>query len=515
MSKRASGMFIQSAPPPDAQRMARRVWVYRTVLESILAGHLLPGTRLPAARQLAAEWGVARGAVDEAFEQLQMEGYLQRRVGDGSYVASPLPHAPPTLPTAPGLARPLSQSANRVLQRFAPYLGRPRALEQPRSLLAPMPLFPRSPLTSGFRLDIWRRLMHRALADDQRDSLGYGPAAGLDVAREAIARHVSLSRGTPCSPEQVLVINGPMQAIELIARVLLEPGDTVWVEDPGHGSLGALLEVLHAKVCPVPLDERGFNVALGRSLAPQAAAVYLHPLTQFPLGVVTDQGRRLELLQWADEAGAWIIEGNFNDELALAPRLPMSLLRMDKSDRVLMMGTLEGVMFPSLRVAYLVLPRHLVPVFVAMRGLLGDHTSMATQVALAHFIDEGHLSTRIRDLRADVRLRTLALQQAVARHVPAWARLGSLDGGTHVCLHLPADVSDMDAVSAIRRQGVLSLALSSICARPAGRNALVLGHAAFAPAHIERAVAIMGRVLGGLRASAATASNYQPSGESR
>lgn len=514
MSKRASGVFIQRSPPPDAHKVARRVWVYRAVLESIMRGSLPPGARLPAARQLASDWSVARGAVDDAFEQLQIEGYLQRRVGDGTYVASPLPHLPVGAPAAPGMKRPLSQTAQHVLDRFAPYLGKPRQLEQAITVLTPMPLFARAPLTEGFALDVWRRLMVRALGDAHRDMLDYGPAAGLDTLRESIARHVSLTRGTACAAEQVLVVNSPMQGIELIARVLLEPGDTVWVEEPGHGSLPTLFEVLHARVCPVPLDLRGFNTALGRSLAPHAAAVYLHPQTQFPLGTVTDSERRAELLQWADEQAAWVIEGNFNDELSLGTSQPLSLQRLDRSDRVLLMGTFEGLMFPSLRVAYLVLPTHLVPVFAAMRGLLGDHTSMPTQLALSWFIDDGHLSSRIRDLRRKLQRRTQALCAAVRRHVPDWASLGSLDGGTHACLHLPTDVSDMDAASAVRKLGVLVIALSSVSLRPQGRNALVLGHGPFDEDTIERAVAVIGRALRSLRVGRAMPA-YQPTGDNR
>ncbi|MFN0185986.1 MAG: aminotransferase class I/II-fold pyridoxal phosphate-dependent enzyme, partial [Aquabacterium sp.] len=254
MTKKASGILLRPLPGEGPRQPSRRVWVYRTVLDAIVNGSLAVGTRLPAARQLAAEWGMARGPVDEAYEQLQIEGWLQRRVGDGTYVASQLPRkvaGPARLP------RPLSQAAQRVLDRFAPYLGQPRQMEQPSRLLSPMPLFARAPMTEGFPLDIWRRLLARAWGDDQLDHMGYGPPAGLDDLRESVARHVSLTRGLVCTPQQVVVVNGPMQAIELIARVLLEPGDRVWIEDPGHTSLPALLEVLHMKVQPVPLDLQG------------------------------------------------------------------------------------------------------------------------------------------------------------------------------------------------------------------------------------------------------------------
>jgi GntR family transcriptional regulator/MocR family aminotransferase len=477
--------------------------VYQTVLDAIHRNVLIPGARLPSARQLAADWGVARGAVDEAFAQLQVEGYLERRVGDGTYVTR---RAKPTVQTdTPRVLRPPTQSAQQVLNRFSVYLGKPKQLELPHVLLTPVPLYPRAPMIEQFPLAIWRRLVLRALGEPYRPHLSYGPAAGLPALREAIARHLSLTRATLCSPQQVLVLNSPMQAVELIGRVLLEPGDKVWLEDPGHASLVSLFQVLHAQVVGVPLDARGLDVAAGRAAAPDAAAVYLHPLTQFPLGVRTDSARRSELLHWADESGAWVIEGNFNDEIAHDAEAPAAFQALDRSDRVLLMGTFEGIMFPSLRLAYLVVPTRLVDVFIAMRGLLGDHTNASLQLAMAAFIDEGHLSNHLRALRLHSRERRDALVQAVRRHVPPWARLGPTAAGTFACLHLPAAVRDMDVVRRIREHGVMAIALSSTCITPGTWNALVLGYGAFEPKAIDAAVRVIGRAL----VEVARAASYQ------
>ncbi len=493
LAKQAAGAIIQPLLPASNARMPRRLRVYQTVLDAIQRGHLKPGTRLPSARQLAADWRVARGAVDEAFAQLQMEGYLERRVGDGTYVASrPQPARPET---AKSVVRPLSQSAGQVLNRMAVYLGKPRQIELPHRLIAPAPLFARAPMLDAFPLSTWRRLVTRALGEPYRDHLSYGPAAGLPALRESIARHLSLTRATLCLPEQVLVLNSPSQAVELIARVLLEPGDPVWLEDPGHASLLSLFQALHARVVGVSFDERGLDVAAGRAAAPNAAAVYLHPLTQFPLGVRTDSARRAELLQWADESGAWIIEGNFNDEIAHDAEAPTAFQAMDRSDRVLLMGTFEGIMFPALRLAYLVVPTRLVDVFIAMRGLLGDHTNTSLQLAMAAFIDEGHLSNHLRTLRQLSRERRDALVAAVRRHVPPWARLGPTAAGTFACLHLPPAVRDMEVVRRIREQGVIAIALSSTCIQPGRWNALVLGYGAFDPRTIEQSVRVIGRAL--------------------
>jgi GntR family transcriptional regulator/MocR family aminotransferase len=475
------------------ERVTRRVLVYRTVLEAIRSGALAPGTRLPSARQLAAEWGYARGAVDEAFEQLQAEGLLERHTGDGSYVAAT--RTPFAADAEPPAYRALSGAAQKVLTRFSAYLGKPQRLDAPTVNLVSQPLFPRAPLIDHFPLDVWRRLLARAHAEPQRHQLSYGAAEGLPQLREAIARHLMLARGTACRAEEVLIVNSPMQAIELIARVLLEPGDTVWLEDPGHRSLVTLFEVLHARVVGVPLDEQGLMVARGRELAPNAAAVYLHALTQFPLGQRTSLERRLALLQWAERSGAWLIDANFNDEITHDATAPTPLRMLDRSGRVLVMGTLEGIMYPSLRVAYLVVPAKLADVFAEMRGLLGDHTNVALQQALAWFVDEGHMSAHLRNLRRVLQEPRRALQEACARHLPDWARLGPLDGGAYAAIHLPPDVDDLEPVRRMRAAGVLGIALSSMCLDRRHANGIGIGHAAFTPRVIDESLAVVGEAL--------------------
>ncbi len=509
MVKQASGVVMAVPDAAQGQRVARRVRVYRALVDALRDGSLRPGTRLPSARQLAAEWGYARGAVDEAFAQLQLEGLVERRVGNGSFVAQGA--ATLAAPQPAPVTRPLSRSAQQVRERFSVYLGKPRQSELPHVLLAEQPLFPRAPNTAQFPLGVWRRLIARAHGESYRDHLSYGPAAGLPRLREAIARHPSLTRAMRVSPQQVLVINSPMQGIELIARVLLEPGDKVWLEDPGHTSMVNLFQVLHAKVVGVPLDDEGLDVAAGRALAPDAAAVYFHPQTQYPLGVRTCTQRLTELMQWAEQSGAWIIEGNFNDEIVLGGRPAATLQSMDVSDRVLMMGTLEGIMYPALRVAYLVVSERLVDVFVAMRGLLGDHTNTALQLALAWFIDEGHLNTHLRHLRQVVRERRDVLRESAAKHLPPWTWLGPMDGGTHACIHLPADRPDHEVVRQLRGAGVVAIALSSSCIDPRHGNGLVIGYGAFDGAVIDRSLAQLGEVL---RRTARTA-HYQAAGENR
>jgi GntR family transcriptional regulator/MocR family aminotransferase len=501
VGKQVAAVFIQSLQGSGPASLAQRVRVYRTVLDALRAGTLRPGMRLPSARRLAADCAVSRGAVDEAFEQLKDEGFIERRVGDGSYVADPLPLPGPA--PQPPKERPVSASTQRVIERFAPHLGQWSRLEVPTELFALPTLHPRNVPTADFPLDTWRRLMVRTLSEANRQHLNYGPSAGLPALRESIVRHLALTRGVQCTARQVLVLNSPMQAVELIARVLLEPGDKVWLEDPGHASLPVLFEVLRAQAVGVPFDAEGLDVARGIERAPDARAVYFHPLGQHPLGVRTTVARGAELLAWAAACGAWVIEGNYNTELVHEGVPPPTLHTLDGGEHVLLVGTFEGVLFPSLRIAYLVVPEQLSDTFTAMRGLLGEHAHVATQMALTAFIDEGHMSAHLRELRQRCRVRRAALIEAVARHLPPWVRLGPTAEGVHAALHFPAEVSDVEVFRLIRKQGVGAVPISSICWHARGHNGLALGYGGAEPAQIEAAIAVIGEALHRVRAATA------------
>jgi GntR family transcriptional regulator/MocR family aminotransferase len=498
MVKQASGVFLQAVQRVGQGRLAQRDVVYARIREAIASGALAPGTRLPSARQLAQDWQVVRGAIDEAFAQLQLEGLVERRVGDGSYVAEGAADVKPPAPPAP--PRQPSAAAQRVLRQHAALLGPQAPVEAHyRSRRAP-PLHPRSAPVDDFPLDTWRKLVGQALMEDHRDRLCYGPSAGQHELRAAIARHVALQRGLSCEPGQVLIINSPLQGLKLIAQCLLEPGDAVWVEDPSHPSLALTFSLLRTRVVPVPIDAQGLAVEQGIAAAPQTALVYTHPLVQYPTGVRTGTERCRALLDWAERCGAWVVEGCFNDELvfegAQRPALAAMAAREGREPRVIVMGTLEGVLFPSLRVSYLVLPPGLIDVFTAIRGLLGDHTQAAAQLALAAFIDDGHMSEHLARLRRRCRERRDALRAAVQRELPAWARLGPVDGGTHACLHLPAALPDQAVAQALRARGVALEPLSQMAQREdAGLNGLVLGYGAWPAEQIAAAVRTIGEVL--------------------
>lgn len=468
---------------------ADRGEVYRRVLEAIRSGRLAPGTPLPSARRLAAAWGVTRRRVDQALGQLQAEGLVERRVGHGTRVVEHLRAAARVEPDAP--QAPHDAAVDDVLHRLAGLAGPAAEGDHGPGLLRPF-----VPDTRALALAPWRRALARGLAEDRRSMLSYGEPAGLPALRAAAARHLSLTRSLACSAEQVIIVAGPLHALELVAQVLLEPGDRVCVDDPGFVGAARLLDLAHLRVTGVPLDAEGFDVDFARRHAPEAAAVVVQPLNQVPTGCRTSAARKRALLDWAGSAGPWIVELDLAGEIVHDGAAPPPLAALDRQARVIHVSSFEPLTFPTLRLGCLVLPEALVDVFAAVRGLMGDHAPVAMQAALAGWIDEGHLSAHLRVVRPLYRQRRDVLAAALRRHLPQ-AVPGPLDGGLHACLGLPAGPADAPLAAALQARGVRARALSALAWQAPGLNGLVIGAAADEPAAIEDGVRRIAACCGG------------------
>lgn len=488
MVKSAAGAFIQ-AVHEGSEPLPQWARVYRAVRRAVDGGALLAGTRLPSARQLARDWQVSRGAVDEAFAQLQLEGLLERRVGDGTYVSTSL------RPPQPGPQRQPRASTQPVLCQLRAISLPAARRELARDTMRPLLLHPRGMPLDLFPLEAWRRLVAQAHDSSQRSLLGGGPPGGLPALREAIARHLALARGIACSPEQVLVLSGPREGLSAMAAQLLRPRDLVATEDPSHPSLQQLLALLGARVHGVPLDEEGFRVADLRRHADDARAVYLHPLSQYPLGLRTTAPRGQDLLAWAEQRQAWIIEGHYNDEWVPRAQQPPTLFSRDRAERVLLLGTFEGVMFPSLRVGYLVLPKGLAPRFIANHALRGERVPLGTQWAVAQFIDGGLMSDHLLRVRADLGLRRTQVRAALLAALPAAVRMGAMDTGAQVCLHLGQALKDTAVAERLREHGVLVEPVSPMTESGTGANGIVLGYAGWELPRVLEAICRVGQVL--------------------
>ncbi len=499
--KSAAGVFIQ--PIHDAASAGLPQWarIAHAVRHAAASGAVQGGQRLPSARQLALDWQVSRGAVEDAFAELQLEGLIERRVGDGTYLRGAIAAAAAAAPQ-----RQAAPEARRIL-RHSQLLGNPSSqLDSARRMQFVPPMHPRRTDLDHFPLDTWRRLMLQAHEAPQRHLLDGAPCGGLPALREAITRHLAVHRGLNVAPEQVLVINGPGEGMQLVGRLLLQPGDTLWMENPSHASLPWLMASMGLRVLGLPLDAQGLDVEAGLRQAPQARACYLHPLTQYPLGQRTSAARGAELLAWAARSGAWIVEANMNDEMVPPAQQPPTLFSRDGHGRTLLLGTFEGVAFPSLRVGYLVLPPALAAGFIDVAQLYGEHVPAPVQWALAEFIDRGHMTAHLQAQRQRCARKRELVRRVLLPALPAAVRAGPMDTGLHLCLHLPLHLKDSTIAERLRQHQVYVESLSALAWQPSTLNGIVLGYGGLADAALEQ----------GLHALAPTlneAAAYQPTGQ--
>ena len=487
--KSAAGVFIQ--PVHDAASAALPQWarIAHAVRHAAASGAVLRGERLPSARQLAQDWRVSRGAVEDAFAELQLEGLIERRVGDGTYLSGAIAPAP-----APQPQRQAAPEARRILRHSLAGCASAQRDSACRLQFVP-PLHPRRTDLDEFPLETWRRLLLQAHEAPQHALLEGAPCGGLPALRQAIAHHLAVHRGLACTAAQVLVINGPGEGMQLVGRLLLQPGDTMWMENPSHASLPWLMQSMGIRVCGVPLDASGLDVAAARRLAPAARAGYLHPLTQYPLGVRTTPARGTELLAWAAQRGAWIVEANMNDEMVPPAQQPPTLFSRDTQGRTLLLGTFEGVAFPSLRVGYLVLPPALAAGFIGAAQVYGEHVPAPVQWALAEFIDGGHMTAHLQAQRKRNARKRELVRRCLLPALPATVRAGPMDSGLHLCLHLPPTMKDTVVTERLRAQHVFVECLSQLAWQDPGLNGIVLGYGGLPQAALEQGLRTVARVL--------------------
>lgn len=445
---------------------------------AILGGSLAPGARLPSTRALAARLGVSRTTVLAAFDRLLAEGYLAGRTGSGTYVAGDIVWPRPSrAPAAAGLSR-----------RGALIAGTP--ITAARAEGTPMPFRTGVPALERFPADVWAALGDARLRDVAATAAGYPDAAGHPALREAVAAYLTEERSVRCTPDQVVIVTGSQQAIDLAARVLLDPGDPVWIEDPGYlGARGALVAA-GATVLPRPVDAEGITIGAG-----QARLVYVTPSHQYPLGVTMSLRRRLALLDWAASAGAFVLEDDYDSEYRYSGRPLAALQGLDAAGRVIYVGTFSKVLFPALRIGYLVAPRALVPAFTAAATLAGRGGPPLPQAILADFIAQGHFARHIRRTRHLYAERQARLVAAAQRHLRGLLDVPPAPAGMHLLGWLPSGADDRAAAALAAAAGVETIALSALAQAPQPRGALLLGYTGFAPDDLEAAAIRLARAL--------------------
>ena len=469
-----AGLPILVPLDPDAPEPLFRQ-LYRAVRDAIVAGRLARGMRLPSTRTLADDLGLARNTVVGAFEQLAAEGYVTSRVGRGTRVADIVPDALGRASTPRGSREPSRAATPRLARRVAE-LSR---LAIPKSMLVEAaPAFrPGVPALDEFPLGTWNRAAHARARRMRSESLNYASPGGVPQLRRAIARYVAAARGVRCEADQVLIVSGTQQGLRLAAEVLLDQGDVAWVEDPGYqGALGAFASV-GALVTGVPVDDEGLDVEAGRARAPGARVAYVSPSHQFPLGVTMSLARRTRLLDWASTAGAWVIEDDYDSEFRYASRPLTALQGLDGGDRVIYCGTMSKVLFPALRIGYLIVPAALVDAFSAARFFANVQQPLLDQLVLADFIDEGHFERHVRRMRVMYRERRDALVDAVAGELGDAVTLGPAEGGMHMVMWLPEHVDARDVQRRAAQRGVDAIPVSAFAIERDPGQGLVLGYA--------------------------------------
>jgi GntR family transcriptional regulator/MocR family aminotransferase len=473
--------------------------IYQSIRSAILSGELREGSRLPATRALMRDLNVSRNTVLSSYGQLLAEGYVVGRVGSGTYVTPALPN--PTLRSkAAGRPRPATDIAGPRLSAYGQRLHDESiaplwTLGQSHGLLYDFRYG--VPAVEEFPHELWRRLlMRRARAASVR-SLGYGPQEGYGPLREAIADYVQRVRGVVCEPEQVLVVNGSQQALDLAARVLLDPGDCVAIEEPHYPGARRVFLAAGARLVPALVDSEGLNVDTLRRSALSARLAYVTPSHQFPSGVILSLRRRLALLAWAEDNHTYVFEDDFDSEYRYGGPPVEALQGLDRADLVIYAGTFSKVLSPAFRLGYLVLPEQLVRPFRVAKWLADRHTPTLWQEVLTDFIREGHLERHIRRSRVRNAARRAALLEAVEHHLREYVEVVGANAGEHLVAWLrEVERGELDElVREAARVGVGVYPIAPYYLEPPPRAGLLLGYAAMREVDIDAGIHRLASVL--------------------
>ncbi|HEX7154076.1 MAG TPA: PLP-dependent aminotransferase family protein [Thermoanaerobaculia bacterium] len=459
--------------------------VYRHIRAAIEERRLAAGERLPSTRALAAEAGLARKTVEEAYAQLEAEGYLVRRGGSGSFVAD-VARAMPARHQ-----RVVKLSGRRTLSKRGRAIAASTACVEPTTV---RPFAAGLPAVDAFPLELWQRLVTRHARRLDGAALIYGDPAGHPPLREAIAAYLGNARGVRCDASQVVIVSSSQQALDLIARLTIDPGDDVWIENPSYPGARAALHGSGARLVPVRADDDGLDVAQGIELAPAARLAYVTPSHQYPLGSTMSLERRLALLASARRADAWIVEDDYDSEFRYDGRPVPAIQGLDTAGRVIYVGTFTKVLFPSLRLAYLVLPPDLVQSFVNARAQIDGHAPPFLQGVVAELITEGHFGAHLRRMRALYRGRRDVFLEAAQKHLRS-LEFPVLHAGLRATGFFRDGRDDREASRQAARRGIEAPPLSRYYLGGPARTGLVLGYAGLTPEEIRRGVRELAKVV--------------------
>lgn len=441
--------------------------------EMIRDGRIVSGTRLPPSRLFASELKISRNTVLIVYEQLIAEGYLIGRRGDGTYVAEKIPDgllqvgakAPASSSTA------VKSTQRNVSSRFDVLDGlsiefpeRPRAFQTGTTAI------------DEFPIELWTKILSHRLRRMPRNFLDYRSPYGYLPLREAISAHLGSARGVRCDPDQVIIVSGSQQALDVTSRVLFDRGDSIMIEDPCYSGARAAFLCAGIHLIPLPIDAEGIDLTWAPDVVGKVKAIYVTPSHQFPTGVVMSLSRRRELLKWADKNSAWIIEDDYDAEFRYDGKPISAMQGLDYSGRVIYLGTFSKVLFPSLRIGYLVLPHDLIAKFARALAFMTLHTSYLEQVALSDFMHQGHFAKHIRKMRVVYSERQHLLVDEINAHLSEYIDVEPESAGVHLIGHLK---ERRDAATFSRHafeKGVVATPTSTFSIQHAVPPGLLLGY---------------------------------------
>ncbi len=474
--------------------------LYDGLRRAILDGRLDPGARLPASRALAAQLGVSRFTVEDAYSRLVAEGYTVGRRGSGTYVAA----TGITLPPAPRVVEPAAvDPPARRWSVWGARMVRRTGSDTVHDDCQPFPFRSGVPALDAFPVVLWNRLRAEATRGVSFSRWGYGPAAGHPRLRAAIAGYLARSRGITCGADQVVITNGTRQATDLIARLWLERGDTVAIEEPGYPAARRTFEAAGATLMPIPVDADGMRVDLLPRQAPAARLVYVTPSHQYPTGALLSLPRRSALLAWARTVGALVVEDDYDSEFRYGARPVPALAGLDDATlpgSVVYIGTFSKVLYPALRLGYAVLPPDMVGPFVQAKAVADHHSPTGEQLALATFIEEGHFERHLARMRRLYAGRRSALLAALNAYLPGIATRDEsvVAAGLHLLVRFEVPLSETAFVTRAAAAGIgLDPAGHCYLSAPPSRPTMLLGYAALPEARIDAGIRALAKAIVG------------------
>lgn len=485
MPKTVSSLELTLSSRPLQQTLTD--WLYAELRGSILGGRLRPGTRLPSSRDFARQHSLSRGTVVVVFERLLAEGYLSSRVGAGTWVSH--------RGASGAHSRAEPQSPPAYVRRVISAYVRPKAYVDWVPIEGRRPFQMRDPALDEFPAKLWGQMVARrarafkSWLRTEDDGRGYRPL------REAAAHYLGSSRGVRCSADQVIIVSGVQQALDLLARLLLKQDDPVWVEDPAYVGATMVFSNAGAKVVAVPVDEQGLSVSAGARACARPKGMYLTPAHQFPLGMTMSLERRMEVLKFASRVGAFVIEDDYDSEYRFEGRPVPTLQSLDRSSSVILVGSFSKLLFPSLRLGYLVLPPSLVDYFLAFRLQTDFRSVSLDQAVLCDFIEGGHLGRHLRRMRELYAGRLATLLDGGRRHLTGLLEISNVQAGLYTAGYLRNGMTSREAEAAAAAHGVEAVALDRYTLKRPDPKGVLLGFAAFDEAAIREGLVRLASAL--------------------